>query len=354
VDVRLVEARERLGGRVLTIQDDHRNCDLGASWFWEGQPIIANLLEHFGLGYFEQYSTGAVLVEQADGTITKSPMQSPMQGSRRIEGGTSALVNAIVKEIPAEKYLTNHIVTGLSLVGDEIHVSLKTPTGEAKYQTKRVGLAIPLRLVHELDFSPGLPASTKQMLASTPTWMAGHAKFFAVYDTPFWREKGLCGTAISRRGPLAEIQDGSPDRGNLYSLFGFVGLTPEQRAVMGREQLIHLATAQLGAIFGEQALYPKDTYVQDWSAEDFTASTADRQPQTRQPYYAFSASVGQDWQDRLSLIVSETASANAGLLEGALSAGLTFAKEIANTGMSPLEDRDHEHKASMDWDWLIQ
>ncbi|MEO1287216.1 MAG: FAD-dependent oxidoreductase [Chloroflexota bacterium] len=352
VDVQLVEARDRFGGRALTIQTDGANCDLGPSWFWNGQPIIANLLNHFGLSYFEQFSDGAILIQQADGTIMKSPMQSPMLGSRRIDGGMTALVNAIANEIPSENYRLNHAVTALTLDGDDVLVTLNSPTGEMQCRAKQLALAIPLRIANDLHFSPTLPMSAQETLANVPTWMAGHAKFFALYDTPFWREDGLCGTAISRRGPLAEIHDGSPYEGDIYSLFGFVGLSASQRQQMGREQLIRLATDQLTALFGDKASQPQQVYLQDWSAEDYTASLADRQPQTRHPNYNFNINLGDDWCNKLSFIVSETASTNSGLVEGALDAGLQFVEQATEINWLSADDDHAEHRASMDWDWL--
>ena len=67
--------------------------------------------------------------------------------------------------------------------------------------------------------------------------MAGHAKFFAVYDSPFWRNNGLCGTAVSRKGPMAEIHDATPAAENQFVLFGFVGLNPAKRASMGEARI---------------------------------------------------------------------------------------------------------------------
>jgi NADPH-dependent 2,4-dienoyl-CoA reductase/sulfur reductase-like enzyme len=48
LDVNLVEARSRYGGRVLTLAaETGAECDLGPSWFWQGQPLVAGLLDHF-------------------------------------------------------------------------------------------------------------------------------------------------------------------------------------------------------------------------------------------------------------------------------------------------------------------
>ena len=48
-------------------------------------------------------------------------------------------------------------------------------------------------------------------------------KVTAVYDRPFWRDKGLNGTAVSLNGPVNATFDDSPPDGSPGVLFGFVG-----------------------------------------------------------------------------------------------------------------------------------
>ena len=61
------------------------------------------------------------------------------------------------------------------------------------------------------------------------TWMAGQAKFCALYEKPFWRETGLSGQGFSQRGPMGEIHDGSNNGQGPYGLTGFVGIPAAQR-----------------------------------------------------------------------------------------------------------------------------
>ena len=62
-DWRLFEARDRLGGRVLTATAaDGTPVDLGATWFWpDTQPAIARLVDDLGLRSFDQLDDGRVL-----------------------------------------------------------------------------------------------------------------------------------------------------------------------------------------------------------------------------------------------------------------------------------------------------
>ena len=63
--VRLLEARERPGGRILTVQTavPGVGLDLGPTWFWPGQEHIRALLAQLGLSTFPQYQEGAALFE---------------------------------------------------------------------------------------------------------------------------------------------------------------------------------------------------------------------------------------------------------------------------------------------------
>ena len=106
--------------------------------------------------------------------------------------------------------------------------------------------------------------------------MAGHAKFFAFYDTPFWRDHGLSGSALSRSGPLAEIHDASPATGGPFALMGFVGVDGPARARMAAGELAEKARGQLRELFGADAARPLHHHVMDWSNEAFTAAPSDR------------------------------------------------------------------------------
>ena len=349
----VLEARTRFGGRILTTRgDDGADCDLGPSWFWPGQPLVASLLNHFNIPSYEQFANGAVLLQEMDGRIGRVAASSPMAGSRRIQGGIRRLSDAIVSRIDAPHRFLEHVATELTINRDAITVDVMGPSGKIQVQTEQVAVAIPPRLAAELNYMPELPPEAIRTLAATPTWMAGHAKFFAIYDEPFWRNKGLCGTAISLRGPLAEIHDASPNSGSTFSLFGFSGLDAKSRATMGRSEFIRQATAQLAALFGDKANRPRAVYFQDWSKERFTANDADRTLQPHHPQYGLNLQLGHAWDGKPEFISTETSFGNGGLIEGALEAGLRFSKRITGLNVPFIDDTRTPHTASMSWDWL--
>ena len=346
----LIEGRGRVGGRILTQRE--ATCDLGPSWYWPGQPLIASLLNKFEIPSFEQYSKGKVLWQDAQGHVQEYPMASPMAGALRIQGGVGALTQRIATGISAETLRLRHVLKGLQIQENGVCAEVQSPDGELEIVAEQVALAIPPRVAGALPFAPALPEATQQLLASTPTWMAGHAKFFALYDEPFWRELGLCGTAMSHRGPLAEIHDASAITGDGYSLFGFVGFDAKTRTQLGEYELIRMVTEQLVRIYGEKARAYKDVILKDWSTESFTAGPRDQEPQMHHPKYGLNPDLGEAWAGRLKFISSESSFTNGGLIEGALEAAQHYAKETIGAEPLSVDAERVPHTASMAWDWL--
>lgn len=175
------------------------------------------------------------------------------------------------------------------------------------------------RLFSRILFSPAVDSSTEKHWRETPTWMAPHAKFFAVYQRPFWREAGFSGTAQSLVGPLAEIHDATLASGK-GALLGFLGVGADTRAYLGEVALAKSCLEQLARLFGPEALRPDDTIIKDWAADPLTASPEDR------------SSSGQwvtgSWQARLSLGGSETSATEPGYMAGAVSAGARAVEEV--------------------------
>ena len=109
---------------------------------------------------------------------------------------------------------------------------------------ERVTLTLPPRLAATcLQFEPSLPGELARRWRATSTWMAPHAKYVAVYDTPFWREQGLCGSARSSVGPMGESHDVSTPGGHA-ALFGFLGVPARVRRQVTDEVL--RANCQIG------------------------------------------------------------------------------------------------------------
>lgn len=325
----VLEARGRLGGRILSFTEGGADFDLGPSWIWPGQPCVADLVRAAGITVFPQYATGALVHQQADGRLERYPGFAPMGSALRIAGEPSALVTALAEKLPPGQVRLDHAVTALSLQDNQVHLSVTTPAGTSMIATRHVALAIPPRLAAGLAFTPALPRDLVSFLEATPTWMAGHAKFVAVYGEPFWRQQGLSGDVISRRGPLAEIHDISPPEGGPYALFGFLGLDAGQRQTMGEADLMTAARQQLVDIFGAAAEKPLALRLKDWSRAPFTATITDAAALAHHPAYGLPDFPLGPWASRLDFVATETDRENGGLIEGALARAQAFAASVA-------------------------
>jgi monoamine oxidase len=331
----VVEARDRLGGRVLSLPSSgHRaradRYDLGPAWFWHGQPRLMALVNELGLNVFAQYSDGNLVFQDRDGRVQRDLHYSTTAGSLRISGGVACLIEKLSQRIPAAKVLCEEKVTTLSLSSGGIRATIQHDDGQAEISSSMVALALPPRLAaRSIAFQPPLERDAITAMASIPTWMAAHAKVIAIYDRPFWRDDGLSGDGISQRGPLVQIHDASPATGATGALFGFVGVPAAVRR-SGDFDLRRLAVEQLVTMYGSNAAQPVDVLVKDWAREVFTATADDENEQLLEhPPYGTPASLANLWDGKLRLASTEIAPSFGGYLEGALEAAELAAATIA-------------------------
>ena len=334
MDYLIVEARNRLGGRVLSVPASDNDSqtdqyDLGPAWFWPGQPRLLNLMNELGLSVFPQYSDGNLVFQDPGGLIQRDLQYSTMAGSLRVSGGFGCLIERLSRRIPTSKILSGQKVSKLSLSRHGVRTTIQSDNREAEIGSSTVALALPPRLAAQsIEFEPALGKDAINVMRSTPTWMAAHAKVVAVYDAPFWRDAGLSGDGISQCGPLVEIHDASPATSTSGALFGFVGI-PAPIRKSGNYDLAHLAIEQLAAMYGSKAAQPTSVLVQDWAREAFTAAKNDENEQLQQhPEYGTPASLAHLWAGKLHLASTEMAPTFGGYLEGALESAETVATKI--------------------------
>ncbi|MFP5405093.1 MAG: flavin monoamine oxidase family protein, partial [Gammaproteobacteria bacterium] len=279
-DFVLLEARDRLGGRILSVGADGAPADdgfdLGASWFWPAmQPALASLVHDLGLVIFAQHTDGDWLIERVRGAPPlRYPAMRQEPPSMRIAGGTGALVCALARSLPPERLRLGTRVARLAL-GDA-GVTLSGVDGILLLRARDVILAAPPRVLADaLSFDPPLDPATLARWRGTATWMAPHAKLFALYDRPFWRDAGLSGAAQSTLGPMTEIHDATGASG-AAALFGFLGIGADHRRAIGEAAVIEACVAQFGRLFGPPAARPIATLFKDWAADSLIATPADR------------------------------------------------------------------------------
>jgi monoamine oxidase len=314
-DFVLLEARDRLGGRIKTAQLGDSVFDLGPAWFWAGQPRISALIERLGIARFDQFSQGDLVFEDERGQVQQGRGHAQMQGSFRLDGGLSALTDALFGVLPDGCVKTGQAVRKVKLNGDIVKVHTKA--GD-EFTANQLVFALPPRVAARIAFEPALPVSAMQSMDDVPTWMAGQAKAVAVYPTPFWRDEGLSGDAMSRHGPMVEIHDASPMDGLSGALFGFIGMPPAAR--LDEAGLRAHLSAQFERLFGERGAQPKALFVKDWGFDTFTSTKADHEPMYGHPQYGMPKALANLWDGRIVFGGTEVAREFGGYLEGALEA----------------------------------
>lgn len=303
----ILEARSRIGGRVLTVNGH----DLGPSWFWPGQQRMTNLINTLGLKVSVQQDQGDLMYDNGS-QVRRLPPQ-PQQPSYRIDGGLGQLIQRLSDSLTQSVRL-NTTLRAMDFRGPDIVLTVDSNSSERTFSCHRVYLTLPPKLLNRIEFLPELDSELTGFCASTPTWMASHAKAVITYDSAFWLESGLSGDAFSQRGPLAEIHDAST--ADQPALFGFFGWDARRRQQHGSEELEGLCIDQLQKLFGEPAGEQTAILLQDWADEPFTATESDQSLLNHHPQYGLSDISLSD--RRIILAGTETSPEFGGFLEGAL------------------------------------
>ncbi len=349
-DYVLLEARDALGGRIASDTASGQPAtactidrfDLGPTWFWPGyQRELHHLVVTLGLQQFEQFETGDMVVERspdAPPTRTRGYVNSPP--SVRLIGGMGALIDALHQALDPARIITGQTVRRLRSADPHVELDSEDAAGRiTTWCARHVLLAVPPRLAEDhIEFIPALPQALAQQWRATPTWMAAHAKYIAIYDTPFWREQGLSGEARSARGPLGEIHDACMP-GASAALFGFFGVPARVRRNVTEDVLRTHCRAQLARLFGPQAATPRAELIKDWAQDPYTATTADLDAAHNHPASPAAMAACGPWHGRLTGIASEWSPQFPGYVAGAIEAAGLGVQSLASLA-APISARD--------------
>lgn len=312
--VTVLEARDRIGGRLRSTPS---GLDLGASWFWPGERRVAALVEEFDIAVHDQYLAGDAVYDDAAGTIRLDG--NPIDvASFRFAHGADSLTIALEGSVEAcglGQVRRDSPVQRIEAHENGLRVHIGTAGGSDVLGADHVIIALaPALAAATIAFSPGLPADVQMLAERTPVWMGAITKVVARYDTAFWRDLGLSGSAISHRGPMREVHDLSGPNGRPAALFGFAGTSTSSGPI---EQVD--ALEQLVRLFGPDAGSPLELVLADWRTEAFTSP---RHVEQMTDHSTFGHRLYQQavLDGRLHWASTETAPVAAGHIEGALAA----------------------------------
>lgn len=311
--VTVIEARDRLGGRILTKKtQDQTPIDLGPAWLWNQNTALLSLLKELEIPIHQQLITRNAFYE----SVASRPPQAfklpeNQEPSYRIAGGTITVIDKLAASLHETELKLNEPVLKLEDVENQIKINTLT----ASYTTDLVISTLPPRLlVNSIEFSPTLPESFIGIANETHTWMADSIKFGISYKEPFWKEKSLSASFFSNLGPFTELYDHTNYKENKFALAGFMNTALCQESAAYRKEKI---VQQLVRFFGKEARHFTSYEEQCWSYEKYT----------HVPYTQFLAAHKNNshaiynqkyMNNKLIIAGTETASQYAGYMEGAV------------------------------------
>lgn len=319
IEALILEARDRIGGRIQTIENACTTLELGATWFADKHQHLNGLLEELGLGKVEQYYGQYALYQHPDGQVQMYELPLQTEASYRISGGTFKLIEALAEQLNQQVVLLNRPVRSLHFQDE--HVVIKTE--EDIFQTDLVINTLPPRLFTKMiSCVPELPEHIRSLFENTHTWMGESIKVGFFAKNAFWKEMEI-GTLYSQRGPITELYDHSNEAG--FALKGFMAesfnqLSPKEREQAAREQLKDFFDAS----WINELIYVEESWKdQSFTSTPYKSSIFPHQNNghhlLREPLYS----------GKLLLGGSETAQYFPGYLDGAVEASVRVASFIA-------------------------
>lgn len=173
--------------------------------------------------------------------------------------GAVSLVQSLAERVP---HVTGARVRRIVQEGGKVHIYTKGDT----FTAERVILAIPPAVMGYIEFEPPLPPLYQQLSQRMP--MGSITKVIAIYDRPFWRERGWSGHILRLDEGIRITFDTSPPDGSYGQITGFaVGKVARMLLSRPSAERDEYYMQQLLTIFGEK---PRWLYQKSWADEPLT------------------------------------------------------------------------------------
>ncbi len=360
--VAVLEARDRVGGRLWTDDVDGAMLEIGGQWVSPDQDALKSTLAELGLETYPRYREGenvylneageltrfegeifpvppkteaeiVTLIEKLDALVAEidpdRPWEHPLAKdldeisfSRWLETQTddqeardnigmfiagamltkpahafsalqallmAASAGSFSNLVDADFILDERVVGGLQQVplllaerlGGDVRLGqavrtlrwhdggVTAVTDSVEVKARFAIIAVPPILISRIGYEPPLPRRQQQLHQHLS--MGFVIKVHAVYDTPFWREAGLSGTAFSPYELVHEAYDNTNYGDERGTLVGFVADEAADGvfALTAEERKRRILTS-LSHYYGEKALEPAVYYESDWGSEEWT------------------------------------------------------------------------------------
>ncbi|MFD6949037.1 putrescine oxidase [Nocardiopsis sp. TSRI0078] len=184
---------------------------------------------------------------------------------RRVVGGMQSVSQTMAAALEEGTVVLESPVRTIRWDDSQVLVRSERVTVRADH----VIVAVPPTLYSRISFEPALPWLQQQMHQHTSMGLV--IKVHAVYERPFWRDKGLSGTGFGAKELCQEVYDNTNHEDTRGTLVAFVS---DERA---DDLLRKPAEERRGAILrslanylGDEALEPTVYFESDFASEEWT------------------------------------------------------------------------------------
>ncbi len=100
LDVVVLEAADRVGGRTWTVREGGTWLELGGMWTGPGQPLLAGLVDRFGLPTFPQHDEGRSLLVEGGGALDQAEADARWAAVDEYVAALDDLARAVPADAP--------------------------------------------------------------------------------------------------------------------------------------------------------------------------------------------------------------------------------------------------------------
>lgn len=321
--VLVIEARSRLGGRIMTKGGQDQACiEMGATWLGPAHQTLQHLLNELGLETFKQKLGDKAIYEPTSMSphqlVSLPPQQQP---SYRIEGGTMNLIRSLTSYLKDEDVILGQPVKKITAHKNFITVDCLDTT----YESKMVVSTLPPKLLYDtVEFQPQLPENVANVISSTHTWMGDSIKFGFSFEDAFWLEENTSGTLFSNVGPVTEMYDHTTKDGHKHAIKGFINSNYFSVSENERRQMI---LKQLRKYYGD--VVDKYTAYHElvWTNEPFTYTPYDHHvlPHQNNGHEIFKDAY---FDHRFFIAGAETSEISPGYMDGAVCSAIRVFEKL--------------------------
>jgi len=332
-DVTILEARDRIGGRVLTIRSPFSNkhfAEGGAARIKPSHNLTLGYANHFNLNLDPFYATSGDYVNMSNGNreiISNNTYLNTSYGSilrneyLKIRGGSDLLPRSFYNS----SALSNKIYLGVpvtSIHQQNNNVTVQTSNGN-QFIADRVLCTVPITVLNKIQFTPPL-SPEKQTAMNGGYRYAPSTRVYMQFQNRFWENESLNGWGNS--DIPEEIWQPTWDlAGSTGIIMSYLRWTAAQEMdALSEEERINYILSRWENIFPGAASSLQSGMSQSWAEEEWSKG-AWASPTGSQDA-ALANHIGLA-EDRIHF-AGEHASDDHGWMQGALFSGLRAAAEI--------------------------